>query len=110
MQADLATAQLHSTQARKHLAQTIATDLQGNNLATNIAANWSRKPTHKKHQKIDDVQVSYADPVGASAIPALAGPAEACRKLSENAVRLDVLVVIKAIVRVGKAAKAVTAN
>jgi tyrosyl-tRNA synthetase len=142
MQAEVSSGSLHPMEAKKSLAQTITADFHGKEFASQAAANWSKQFQQREApEDLEEVQVSCADLVNPSAIPAAGGAqafqirvskllvkvglaasgAEASRKLSENAVRINGQVVsnanwqldslpVRLIVRVGKRAKAVTAS
>jgi tyrosyl-tRNA synthetase len=132
LRADVASGQLHPMEAKKRLARTIVADFHGEAAAHTANENWARMFQQKETaEDIEEVSVAYADLVGPAGLPGslqirlpkllvqlglAASGAEASRKLSEKAVKIDGEVATSAnipiaslparlVVRLGKRAK-----
>jgi tyrosyl-tRNA synthetase len=95
----------HPMDIKKDLARTITADFHGDEAASHAAENWARMFQQKADSEdLEEVHVAYADVAGPAAgngtiqirLPKLlvqlalaASGAEANRKISENAVKLD---------------------
>lgn len=105
LRADAASGARNPMEIKKSLAQTITAGFHGEDAATHAAGNWARMFQQKgESEDLDEVHVAYADvagPAGANGeiqirLPRLlvqlglaASGAEANRKITENAVKLD---------------------
>jgi len=105
MQAGVASGTQHPMEIKKNLARTITAGFHGEEAAVHAAENWARMFQQKaESEDLEEVHVAYADVAGPPAengalqirLPkllvqiALAGSgAEANRKISEHAVKLD---------------------
>ncbi len=132
LKADVAAGRQHPMEIKKRLARTITAGFHGEAAGANAAENWARMFQQKaESEDLDEVHVAYADvagPAGSSenlqirvakllvAIGLAASGAEANRKISEHAVKLDGEVVTNPLaplellpariaVRLGKRAK-----
>jgi tyrosyl-tRNA synthetase len=110
MQADVASGALHPMEAKKRLARTITAGFHGEAAAGSAAENWSRMFQQKETaEDLEEVEVAYADVAGTAQnqirLPKLllqlllaASGAEANRKITEGAVKLDGETVTSAVV------------
>jgi tyrosyl-tRNA synthetase len=110
MQADVASSALHPMEAKKRLARTITAGFHGEAAAGSAAENWSRMFQQKETaEDLEEVEVAYADVAGTAQnqirLPKLllqlllaASGAEANRKITEGAVKLDGETVTSAVV------------
>jgi len=110
MQAEVGSGKLHPMTAKKQLAENITAGFHGELAAASAAHNWAKQFQQKETpEDLEEIQVSYADLVGPSGPPLMAGSlalqirvpkllvklglaasgAEASRKLAENAVKID---------------------
>lgn len=105
MQADVASGARHPMEIKKELARTITAGFHGEAAAAHAAENWARMFQQKaESEDLEEVHVAYADVAGPPApdgglqirVPKLlvqlglaASGAEANRKISEHAVKLD---------------------
>ncbi len=105
MQADVASGAQHPMEIKKKLAQTITAGFHGEAAAVHAAENWARMFQQKSAgEDLEEVHVAYADVAGPAGdrggvqirLPKLlvqsglaASGAEANRKISEHAVKLD---------------------
>jgi len=101
MQGDVAGGALHPMEAKKRLARTITAGFHGESEADSAAENWSRMFQQKETaEDLEEVAVAYAEIAGQEPnqirLPKLlvhlklaASGAEASRKISEGAVKLD---------------------
>jgi tyrosyl-tRNA synthetase len=132
MQADVAAGKLHPMAAKKNLARTITAGFHGEAAAKSAEENWARMFQQKETaEDLEEVHIAYADLVTPSCPPGelqirtaklltqlglAASGAEASRKTSEKAVKIDGEVVTntaisldtlpaKLVVRLGKRAK-----
>jgi tyrosyl-tRNA synthetase len=128
MRAEVAAGRLHPMETKKKLARTIVAGFLGEAAAKNAGENWARMfQAGETAEDLEEVAVAFADvagPVGAQQIrlPKLlvamglaSSGAEANRKISERAVRIDGDVVESSLipaklparvtVRLGKRAK-----
>jgi tyrosyl-tRNA synthetase len=132
LRAEVASGLLHPMEAKKRLARTIVGDFHGEAAALNADENWARMFQQKDTaEDLEEVSVAYADLVGPAGLPGqlqirlpkllvqlglAASGAEASRKLSEKAVKIDGEVAVNAnipiaavparlVVRLGKRAK-----
>ena len=129
MRTAVAAGQLHPMETKKRLARTITAGFHGEGAAASADENWARMFQQKETaEDLEEVAVAYADvagPDGAQQIrvPKLlvklglaASGAEASRKITEKAVRVDGAVVeetlipaptlpARLVVRLGKRAK-----
>ncbi|MFC5862470.1 tyrosine--tRNA ligase [Acidicapsa dinghuensis] len=133
MRAEVASGALHPMDAKKRLARAIVTDFHSAEDAARADENWARMFQQKEvAEDLEEVTVVYADVVGPSGPPGTLGirlpkllvklglaasGAEASRKITEKAVKLDgetatnpVIALEKLparlVVRLGKRAKA----
>jgi tyrosyl-tRNA synthetase len=116
LKADVASGAQHPMEVKKRLAQTITAGFHGAAAGRQAAENWARMYQEKgESEDLEEVHVGYADVAGPAdpsgalqiRVPKLlvqlglaASGAEANRKLSEHAVKLDGEVVTGAIVPV----------
>ena len=132
LKADVAAGVQHPMEIKKRLAHTITAGFQGEAAAAHAAENWARMFQEKtESEDIEEVHVAYADLAGPPGNPGgvqirlprllvqlglAASGAEANRKISEHAVKLDGEVVsnpivpvaalpARIVVRLGKRAK-----
>ena len=133
MQAGVASGSQHPMEIKKKLARTITAGFHGENAAVHAAENWARMfQQNSESEDLEEVHVAWADVAGAAAadngdlrlrLPKLlvqlglaASGAEANRKISEHAVKLDGAVAenavvpvdtlpVRLLVRLGKRAK-----
>jgi tyrosyl-tRNA synthetase len=100
LQADIAAGRLHPMEAKKRLARTITADFHGEEAARHADENWARMFQQKgESEDLEEVQIAYIDVAaknGELHIPKLlvrlglaSSSAEANRKVSEKAVKLD---------------------
>src|SRR5271163_3931765 len=101
MRADVVSGALHPMEAKKRLARTITAGFHGEAAAGSAAENWSRMFQQKETaEDLEEVEVAYADVAGTAQnqirLPKLllqlllaASGAEANRKITEGAVKLD---------------------
>jgi tyrosyl-tRNA synthetase len=133
LRAEVASGQLHPMETKKRLARTIVADFHGEAAAHTADENWARMFQQKETaEDLEEVSVAYADLVAPAGLPGAlqirlpkllvhvglaASGAEASRKLSERAVKIDGEVVTNAnipiaalptrlVIRLGKRAKA----
>jgi tyrosyl-tRNA synthetase len=139
LRAEVASGQLHPMEAKKRLARAIVADFHGEAAAHTADENWARMFQQKETaEDLEEVSVAYADLVAPAGLPSTGGHpgalqirlpkllvhlglaasgAEASRKLSERAVKIDGEVVTNAnipiaalptrlVIRLGKRAKA----
>ena len=132
LRAEVAAGSLHPMEAKKRLARSITGDFHGSEEAARADENWARMFQQKaESEDLEEVAVAYVDLVGPAGAPGTlqirlpkllvqvglaASGAEASRKISEKAAKVDGEVVTNAIVsltvlptrlvvRVGKRAK-----
>jgi tyrosyl-tRNA synthetase len=128
LKADIAGGKLHPMEAKKRLARTITADFHGEAAAQSADENWARMFQQKETaEDLEEVAVAFADVAGPEPnqirLPKLlvhlglaASGAEANRKITEKAVKLDgesavgTLISVAAmpariVVRLGKRAK-----
>jgi tyrosyl-tRNA synthetase len=132
LKGDVASGARHPMDVKKELARTITSDFHGNEAAAQAAENWERMFQKKaESEDLEEVHVAYADVAGPQGdngalpvrLPKLlvqmalaASGAEANRKISEHAVKLDgaaadnAIVMletlpVRIVVRLGKRAK-----
>jgi tyrosyl-tRNA synthetase len=105
LKADVASGARHPMEIKKDLARTITAGFHGDESAAHAAENWTRMFQQKaESEDLEEVHVAYADVAGPAGdngdvqirLPKLlvqlalaASGAEANRKISENAVKLD---------------------
>ena len=105
MQAGVEAGSQHPMEIKKKLAQTITAGFHGQDAAAHAAENWARMFQQKaESEDLEEVHVAYADVAGPAGengglqirLPKLlvqlglaASGAEANRKISEHAVKLD---------------------
>ena len=134
LKAEVAAGKLHPMEAKKRLARTITAGFHGEAAAQHADENWAKMFQQKEAvEDLEEVHVAYADLVTPSCPPGelqirlpklliqtglAASGAEANRKITERAVKIDGEVVTNAsvrletlparlVVRLGKRAKAV---
>jgi tyrosyl-tRNA synthetase len=116
LQANVASGAQHPMEVKKKLARTITAGFHGETAALHADENWARMFQEKgESEDLDEVHVAYADVAGPAGedgriqirVPRLlvqlglaASGAEANRKLSEHAVKLDGEAVTNAVVPV----------
>jgi tyrosyl-tRNA synthetase len=132
LKADAAAGRQHPMEIKKTLARTITAGFHGEAAAMHAAENWARMFQQKaESEDLEEVHIAYADVAGPSGssdglqirVPKLlvqsglaASGAEANRKISEHAVKLDGEVIAnpivpiqtlptRIVVRLGKRAK-----
>ena len=128
MRADVAAGKLHPMETKKKLARTITAGFHGEAAAESADENWARMFQQKgESEDLEEVAIAFADVAGAEAnqirLPKLlvamglaASGAEANRKITEKAVKVDgeavsgVVISVEAlpariVVRLGKRAK-----
>ena len=105
LKAEAASGSRHPMETKKHLAQTITAGFHGAEAGDHAAENWARMFQQKaESEDLDEVHIAYADIAGPAGdngaiqirLPKLlvqlalaASGAEANRKISEHAVKLD---------------------
>ncbi len=118
MQADVAAGGLHPMTAKKQLAETITAGFYGDMAAANATNNWAKQFQQRETpEDLEEVDVTFADLVGPSGVPATPGApglqirvprllvrlglaasgTEASRKLAEKAVKIDGEVVTNSV-------------
>ena len=118
LQAEVVSGTLHPMEAKKRLARTIVADFHSPEEATRADENWSRMFQQRAvAEDLEEVPVTYADVVGNSSVPGelsirlpkllvhlglAASGAEASRKLTEKAVKLDGETATNAIIPIEK--------
>ncbi len=132
MQAEVAAGKLHPMAAKKHLAQTITADFHSAQAALDASSDWARMFQQKETaENLEEVHIAYGDLVNPSCpdgelqirtaklltqVGLAASGAEANRKVTEKAVKVDGETVTaaaipletlpaKLVVRLGKRAK-----
>jgi len=105
LQADTAAGKIHPMEVKKRLARTITAGFHGEEAAQHADENWVRMFQQKEAaEDLEEVHIAYADLVGPAGAPGdlqirvpkllvqlglSASGAEASRKLSEKAVKID---------------------
>jgi tyrosyl-tRNA synthetase len=105
LQAEVAAGQLHPMEVKKRLARTITAGFHGEEAAHHADENWARMFQQKEAaEDLEEMHIAYADLVGPADAPGAlqirvpkllvqlglaASGAEASRKLSEKAVKID---------------------
>jgi tyrosyl-tRNA synthetase len=133
MRSDVASGKLHPMETKKTLARTITAGFHGEAAAASADENWARMfQQNEAAEDLEEVAIAFADVAGAEAkqirLPKLlvqmglsASGAEANRKITEKAVRVDGQVVggtsitvaalpARLTVRLGKRAKVVVVS
>ncbi len=114
LKGDVASGARHPMEIKKRLARTITAGFHGEGAAENAADNWARMFQQKaESDDLEEVHVAYGDVAGSAGNPEglpvrlakllvqtglAASGAEANRKISEHAVKLDGEVVTSALV------------
>jgi len=117
LKAEVAAGKLHPMEAKKRLARTITAGFHGEAAAQHADENWAKMFQQKEAvEDLEEVHVAYADLVTPSCPPGelqirlpklliqtglAASGAEANRKITEKAVKIDGEVVTNASVRLG---------